>query len=480
MAIRPRRLGCESRSRTEPVRPVESPAVAVCVSSIGLCAVRRFHLHQSVRRRVCRAVFCLACLLPTTALLGWTATCKLPGHIERCEGRLSELLGLNVSIQRIRYPQPGICLYEGLGLTDPETHRTVLRCRWVEFGHTGKTLVLRPAAVEVNSEAAGRLVRLMMRRLQHELPAGDATVRILPTSVTLRGPHDEQTYDDAECLIESSDADDSATLRFRLAGVEMSEAATVIVTRRHSEEASTTRVSLNTAGASLPVSMFATWLDAEKVLGRDARFRGSLWIDEDGHGRRGDVTGVLSEVDLETLVTARFPHVLTGRTTLEIDRARFEQGRLIEAAGQLHGEQGVVGSSLIAAAVKSLGCRTRRATDRAADRTPADKLPYRRLFLRFALDQQGLRLAGLPTGPNAGAVFLDANRRPLLIEPARQALPLLALIRALVPPSQTHVPATLETSTLVPWLPLPPIVPPLADDGSPPLPSARVRLGTNK
>lgn len=437
--------------------------------------MRRFHLHQSVRRRVCRAIFCLACLLPTTALLGWTATCKLPGHIERCEGRLSELLGLNVSIERVRYPQPGLCLYEGLELTDPETHQVVLRCRWVELGRTGKTLVLRPTAVEVNSEAAGRLVRLMMRRLQHELPAGDATVRILPTSVTLRGPHDEQTYDDAECLIESSDTDDSATLRFRLAGVEMSEAATVVVTRRHSKRASATRVSLNTAGASLPVSMFAAWIDVEKVLGRDARFRGSLWIDEDGHGRRGDVTGVLSEVDLAALVTARFPHVLTGQATLEIERGRIEQGRLTEAAGQLHCEHGVVSSSLIAAAVESLGCRTRHATDRA----PADKFVYQRFFLHFALDRAGLRLAGLPSGPDAGAIFVDASRRPLLIEPARPS-PLVALVRALVPPSQTHVPATQETSTLVPWLPLPPIVPPLADDGSPPLPSARVRLSDTK
>lgn len=434
--------------------------------------MRRFHLHQSVRRRLCRAVFCLACLLPTTALLGWTVSCKLPGHVERCEGRLSELLGLNARIQRVRYPQPGLCLYDGIELTDPETRQPVLRCRWVELGRTGKALVLRPAAVEVNSEAASKLVRLMMRRLQRELPAGEASVRMLPTNVTLRGPHDEQTYDDAECLIESNGSDDSATLRFRLAGVEMNEAATVVVTRRHSEQASATRVSLNTAGASLPVSMFAAWLDAEKVLGRDARFRGSLWIDEDDHGRRADLTGVLSEVDLETLVTARFPHVLTGRATLEVDRARFEQGRLIEAAGQLHCEQGIVGSSLISAAVESLGCRA----DRAADRTPVDKLSYQQFFLRFALDRQGLRLAGLPSGPDAGAVLIDVTGRPLLIEPARQPLPLVALVRALVPPSQTHVPATKETAALVPWLPLPPIVPPPADDGSPSRPSARVRL----
>lgn len=412
-------------------------------------------------------------MLPTTALLGWTISCKLPAHVERCEGRLSELLGLKASIQRVRYPQPGLCLYEGIELTDPETHRPVLRCRWVELGRTGKALVLRPAAVEVNSEAAGRLVRLLMRRLQRELAVDDATLRLLPTSVTLRGPHDEQTYEDAECLIESNEGDDSATLRFRLAGIDMNEAATVVVTRRHSEQASTTRVSLNTAGASLPASMFAAWLDADRFLGRDARFRGSLWIDEDEQGRRGDLTGVLSDVDLAALVTARFPHVLTGQATLEIERARIEQGRLTEAAGQLHCEQGVVGSSLLASAVESLGCRTDRLT---SDRTPVDTLSYRRFFLRFALDRQGLRLAGVPRGPDAGAIFIDASGRPLLSEPARQPLPLVALVRALVPPSQTHVPATQETAALVPWLPLPPVVPPLADDGSPPRPSARVRL----
>ena len=433
--------------------------------------MRRIHLQPSVRRRICRAIFCLGCLLPTTALLGWTVSRKLPGHVEQCEQRLSDLLGLDAHVERVTYPQPGLRLYEGIELSDPETGQPVLRCRWLELGQTGPVWVVRPAFVEVDSDQAGGLVRLLMRRLQRELPAAEASVRILPTRVTLRGPHDEQTYDDAECLIESTEAGDSATLRFRLAGVELNEAATVVVTRRHAAGASATRVSLDTAGAWLPVSMFAAWLDAQHVLGSDARFRGSLWIDQDARGRRGDLSGVLTDIDLETLVAARFPHVLTGRATLEIDRARIEQGRLVEATGLLRCDEGVVGRSLIEAAVDALDCRVGKAIDRHQV-----NLRYRRLTMRFALDAEGLQLAGMPTEAHAGVILSDERQEPLLSEPPRQRVPAVALVRALVPPNETHVPATKETSALVPWLPLPPIVPPRTDDGSPPRPSARVRL----
>lgn len=434
-------------------------------------AVRRFHLHQSVRRRLCRAIFCLACLLPTTTLLAWTLSRKLPGHVEQCEARLSELLGMDARIERVAYPQPGVCLYEGLELADPETRQPVARCRWLELAWSGRVLTVRPATVEIDSQRADRLVRLLMRRLQRELPARAATVRLLPTSVTLSGPHDRQTYDDAECLIESTEAGDSATLRFRLAGVDMSEAATVVVARRHGTQART-RVSLDTAGAALPVSLFAVWFDFENFLGRDARFRGSLWIDEDDGGRRGDLTGVLTDVDLESLVSARFPHVLSGRAVVEIDRARIEQGRLVEAAGLLRAERGVLGRSLIEAAVKSLHCLPAR----EPAETDARPINYRQLLVRFVVDADGLRLGGLTTGPDAGTIVRDDRERPLLGEPARQPLPLVAMVRALVPPSQTQVPATQETAALVPWLPLPPVVPPVTANGSPPRPSARVRL----
>lgn len=432
----------------------------------------RFHLHSSVRRRLCRATFCLGCLLPTTSLLGWTIAHKLPGHVARRQARASELLGLEARIERVRYPEPGVCLCENIELTDPETRQRVLRCRWLELGQSGPVLSLRPANVEIVSPAAGRLVRLLMRRLQRELPIAQSMVRVLPSSVTLRGPRDEQSYDDVECLIESTDAGDSATIRFRLAGGEMDEAASVVISRRHARQAGT-RVSLDTAGASLPVALFAPWADWQSVLGRDTRFRGSLWIDADERGWRGDITGVLSEVDLESLVGSRFPHLLTGRATLEIDRARLEQGRLVEATGLLRAEQGVIGRSLVVSMSESLACRP--IADRA-DQPRSGNCNYGQLFVRFVLDSDGLRLTGSPSQPNAGFLLTDEHGKPLLAEPVRQPAPLVAFVRALVPLSRMQVPATEETASLIPWLPLPPVVPPPAPVGSPARPRARVRL----
>lgn len=437
------------------------------------------HSRLTVRRRICQACFCIGCLLPTTVLLGWTVSRKSPGHVRRCEDDLGHRLGLVVRLRAVDYPQPGVAVYDGLELFDPETGQAVLSCQSLEAAYSGQTLDIDPLGASVQLDQVGNLARLVMRRLRREALTDESSWHSPPRSVTLRGPRGEQTYEDVEFLVESADAAERASLRFRLPQQQSSDAATLSISRRASTESATTRIELDTGGSEVPLAIFAPWLDCQSLFGAEARFRGTLWIDDTPGGSRGELCGDLSEIDLDTLVAARFPHILTGSAILHVAHATLEGGKLVEASGTLSSPSGMVGESLLHAAVSMLGCRW--ADARLAQRTPKNN-PYRSLEITFQIDANGLRLARpnrraeTNNAAKPTAIVHDAEDRPLLLAPGRDAVPLVWLIQMLVPRNDLQVPATKETASLTAWLPLAPLVPPGRRDGDAIAPAARVRL----
>ena len=93
-------------------------------------------LHDRTRRRICVAGFFLLCILPTVLVAGWCVAWHLPGHVSAEARRLTRQLGLDVTLEGLRHLRPGVVLYEGLELADPETGRSVLRCRLLEARRT--------------------------------------------------------------------------------------------------------------------------------------------------------------------------------------------------------------------------------------------------------------------------------------------------------------------------------------------------------
>lgn len=441
------------------------------------------HSRLTVRRRICQACFCLGCLLPTTVLLGWTVARKSPGHVRRCEEDLSRRLGLVVRLRAVDYPQPGVTVYDGLEMYDPETGQAVLSCQSLEAAYSGQTLDIDPLGASVQLDQVGNLARLVMRRLRREALTDDRSWHSPSRSVTLRGPQGEQTYEDVELLVESADAAERASLRFRLPQQQSSDVATISISRRASTESAATRIELDTGGSDVPLAIFAPWLDCRSLFGAEARFRGTLWIDDAPGGSRGELRGELSDIDLDTLVASRFPHILTGSATLRVAHATLEGGKLVEASGTLSSPSGMVGESLLHAAVSMLGCRW--ADARLAQRTAKNR-PYRSLEIAFQIDADGLRLARpnrAEETSNAAqpmAIMHDPEGRPLLFAPRQHAVPAIWLIQMLVPRNDLQVPATKETASLIAWLPLAPLVPPGRRDADAAAPAARVRLESGR
>jgi len=447
-----------------------------------------YRLHDKTRRRVCMAGFLLVCVLPTVGVLAWCVKRNMPGRSAAEAQRLSRELGLRVSLDGVRYLRPGEMLYEGLTLADPETGEPVLRCRLLQTtwtaandaeGKSTATLQLAASQPEIEADRFERIVQLVGRMLRCEAGRPEVDLQLTSGEVTLRAEENSHTVTELRASLRAIDGVNQAQVSFRLAGVAMPQPIQLRVVRNRQTTPPTTGFELDTGGGAVPCGLLAVGLDMLRPLGPQCRFRGYVWANEtsDGVSPSGwdmEVTGALSDVDLDRLVSSHFPHKLGGTGQVTIQWARVRGGRLEDASGTLVagtgiGGRAVISRSLIDAAVTQLGLQRG-----AEPTTPGDLLPYEQLELAFTVDSQGVTLRGRCAAGGPGAILVDRYSR-LLGESPAGAQPVVALLRTLVPANELRVPATRQTEWLMRHLPVAEIVPSEAAEAR--LPEARVRLG---
>ena len=198
--------------------------------------------------------------------------------------------------------------------------------------------------------------------------------------------------------------------------------------------------------------MLAGPLDMAHHLGPHAQFRGSIWATETPDGWEGEMSGQFIEVDLQSLVSEQFPHRLSGPAEITIQNARIHHGRLEEASGMLTAGPGVISRSLLTAALENLHCT---AGDAAAKVAALEQ--YEQLAFAFTIDASGLTLRG-QCPAKRGAIL--TSRDGALLSESAAAVPVVSLLRTLVPQSEVQAPATRESAWLISRLPVPEIVPP--------------------
>lgn len=426
-----------------------------------------FHLHDRTRRLICRTTFFAVCVLPALAVWAESSLLGSPSHRQTCEAALSQATGLRVAVDGVSYPRPGITLYTGLDLADPETGARLARCRFLEAGGSDELTVLVASQPEFDAARLGPLWDIVLRRLR-EAGTSRQLLRLSAAEATLHWPSGSQTL--SECLAQldlpgSSSEPRVATLSFRLAGSTAGEPIRLRISRKLSDGHGLTAIELHTGDATLPVDLVTAALGLADHLGSRATFHGSIWLNETPAGLDGELSGQLADVDLQSLITEQFPHRLSGLGSITIQRARFHRGRIEEAAGSLTAGPGVVSRSLIDAAVVHLHLVRGTAPESAGTLAP-----YEQLGLAFLIDSSGLTFRGQCDGP-PGAI-LQTHDGVLLSEAVGPSGPVVALLRTLVPQSEVQVPATREADWLSAWLPLPQVMPP----GDQP-PQARLRLG---
>ena len=431
-----------------------------------------FQLHDNSRRRICLAAFFALCVAPTVIVLACGVARHLPGHVRAEADRLTWQLGQKVSLTRVRHLRPGVVLYEGLELSDPETGSRILRCGKLKAGWGTSTdqngqgppcLVLIAYQPEIETDEIDQVWRLVQAALSRRAGCPESDVQLAADQLTLRAGETAYTLTQVRSTIKRLSDGSQADVAFRLAEVDTPEPVQIRVAREHHTEPPATGVGLYTGGGALPCPLLTLGVPGLEALGPRSRFGGYLWVNETPEGWAGELAGQFTEVDLDGLVAHHFPHTLRGAAQLTVQGARFRQGRLEEATGALAAGPGAISRSLLDAAADRLGM-----VGGLEPSVPDRLVSYERLAVSFRIDSRGLELRGecAPTGSTA---ILVGRYGTLLGEPIRQPVPVAALVQALVPAGEVQVPVTRQTDWLIRRLPMPHLSTPRTAYASPPV-----------
>jgi hypothetical protein len=414
-------------------------------------------LHDRTRRRICLAAFVAICLLPALAILVVSGVRRTSWYVRAEAARWSERWGVKISLDRIEYPRPGVARYLGLVLADPETGDEILRCRRLEAiaavsDRQGgrKELRLEATEPEVSGSHLGRVAKLIERLLAE--PCGDfeAELRLTASSALVRTADGPLVLADVQGKTELQPSWTAAAVRFRLPGQEKGDPGLIRVVRNRQVSPPATGFELDSGGGALACRVLAAALPAMGQFGPRAWFRGNLWVNETPSGWAGQLKGEFDAVDLATVLGDCLPRQLSGVAHVELESARFRQGRVEEICGMVQAGPGSITRSFCEAAGERL-----RMPAAALPPEAGDPLRYERFQAAFLLNAKGLWLQGRCGAPQSRVLVALDRDHPLLGEPREQPLPLAALAELLAPPGAAPVPLTRQTDWLLRRLPLP-------------------------
>jgi hypothetical protein len=426
-----------------------------------------FSLHETTKIHLCRAAFVALCLAPTCAALAWSVAVHLPTYRRSHERAIAVQLGWQAQLAKASSPRPGTTLYEGLDLFDPETRQLLARLPFVEVQTNGTTIVVKlPFPATLNGE---RLEAFW--KLGHDQTITSISrrqLRLEAQNLTLHLPEGDESFTDLKCRVENGQDQARFELTFRraVAGMKPAEPAELTVVRQRQTTPPGGVFQLVTGPTPLSCSLAAfVWPDVE-CLGKTGEFQGRILAAEQGGTWKTQLSGRATNIDLDLLISQRFPHKLTGRADAELEQVTIHAGRIETATGTIAAGPGIISRSLIQSAQAHLHLRAPAEASPGAE----NLVRYERLGVAFQMSQQGLALKGdLPHAK--GAMLIDDHRRTLLDEPAVLSQPVVNLARALVPQSDVQVPATRETDRFTRALPVPSVVAPAS--GQAPVTRAR-------
>ncbi|MGD9645587.1 MAG: hypothetical protein AB7U73_07740 [Pirellulales bacterium] len=401
------------------------------------------NMHEHTQRTLCRLCFVALCAMPTAALLGWAGWLSSSGHLVGCEQQLAGRLGLSVRADRVEHPRPGQVRLHSVVLTDPETQEKVATIPRLEVSVGGRGTVVRLTEPRVVAVALAGL----WTRLSQQLAAAHSPLRLEANSLEWQGRTANYTLNELSAGLSFADKLGQAYLAFKL-DMPAAQPVRMRVVRDRGQVPPLVNWELQSPETAVPCALAWPWLDVPSWLGDASRFRGTLRSQQTAAGVRTEVVGQFVEVDLRQLVSAHFPHHLSGLAELQVHSARLVDGRVESISAAAVGGPGQVSRSLLAGGWEMLEMPGSPLPPAAVDR-----IAYQRLALALLLDARGLVIEGRCSKERPDAVLVDAHR-VLLNRPARPQSA-ASLVRLLCPPSTHVVPHGREAEGLLRVLPLP-------------------------
>lgn len=406
-------------------------------------------MHFSTRQRLCRAVFCLVCVVPTMMVVGAAAVSQSPAYRaaqrKAYESRLSARFGVPVELAGVDRLGHGSLVAREIELKDPESRHWLVRARSAEAVETPQGWTVKLNQPEIRLAQLPRLAELVHEHVLRRADERTTALHVVSSSLILQDELNPRSLLDLRCDVEGGAEGAEMFLEFRAPTLPPEQRIRLRLVRNRQLSPPATGWELHTGAAGADCALLVPWFPAIARLGETATFQGSIWCEQARPGWNVDLAGVFDRVDLDRLITRQFPHKLTGLARVEFTEFQLAQGTLSRAAGRLHCDAGVISQSLLDAAGVLLNLERQERMGDVAHST------YQHLSMDFSLDAHRLVIA-----PREGETAIIGDQfGPLLSAEAPSQLSPLALVQLLVPQADLLVPATRETARLFHALPLP-------------------------
>ncbi|GIW95242.1 MAG: hypothetical protein KatS3mg110_3283 [Pirellulaceae bacterium] len=408
---------------------------------------------RMTRRRMCGALF-LGAIVSVTLLHGWwalhtTQARRMEAWQQRLRRWCIDHLQMAAAAQRMELCRDGVqfeqlALYQA-GRKQPAAH--VHRLRLARDAENQWTIEVDYPQLTSDMLAHGA-VALCRQMEQGQIPwQGNVHIRV--KHATLNGGSRKFSFVHAACRFDANKTSPSLSIWCTPDGAPDDHTLEIQLTRDQNADFGLLKCTIDTRGRWFPVWLASAWLPHIAMMGNDCEFQGVIRSTiVSGGWQIESLTGSFRNVDLHRLVTEQFPHhMISGSAELRVENMRCVDGRLCECRGRLVVEKGVVSSSLLEAASRFLHWELDKSQNLE------DRVEFRAMDVSFTLQGSNLIISG----NGKDSVILWRGDAPLARDDG-SVVPVVNLIRVLVPQSVHQVPATRQTAALASILPVPDLV----------------------
>jgi hypothetical protein len=425
-----------------------------------------FPLTRPFRQGLTTVALVLSTVVPTiiVSIHAWRIHC--PGHIRDVEIELRHQLGLQVTLQAVRYPRPGEVIYQGIVLRQEEPRSRglaeIARAGLVRLVRGDRELTLHAEDLRLRGESPRHAVAQLGSLIQRsrELPFDRINLTAPACELDMGGEGLSYAVEDlaGEFVTDSTHPTLRVAYRMTEKGTGGGTRCELTLERDRAEERVRTALVFKTVeGPPLPARVIEPFFSSHDWLGPKAKVEGTLSLRQAGaRDWDAEFEGQLIDVDLATLVGRRFPrHRLLGTARVALRHARWGdrpgQGPgWREAKGELLASQGTVGVDLLGALAREMKFRLALRATRLDPRRR--ELEFRSLGIAFDMRSDGeIRLTGSLGNEFSPDTVLVSDMAPLAFAPTGAAS-VYGLIKTLFPvadsPPGVLVPLTSESRVL--------------------------------
>jgi hypothetical protein len=430
-----------------------------------------FPLTRPFRQGLATAALLLLTVLPTGLVAMYAWRINRPGHIRDVEIELGRQLGLQVTLEAVRYPRPGEVVYQGIVLRQEEPRgkglSEIARAGLVRLLRSDRELTLHAENLRLSGESPKHALAQVGSLIQRSGALSLDRINLAAPACELDLGQEGLRYTIQDVAGEFLADRSNPTFRvaYRLVGPGAATRCELTLNRDRAADPVRTVLVLKTLeGLPLPARVLDVLFETADWLGPRTKVDGTLALRQTGaRDWEADFQGNLIDVDLPTLLGRRFPrHHLSGTARVALQRAcwgeRAGQGPgWREAKGELIATQGTIGVDLLHALAREMKFRLSPRITRLDPRKT--EVEFRSLGVAFDMQPSGeIHLAGALGNEFSPDTVLVSATAPLAFAPSGTAS-VHGLIKTLFPvadsPPGVMVPLTSESRVLL-CLPVPP------------------------